>query len=102
MIRDRLTHLCFIGEGDEDPTGLMESAFIAVHEAQPVMKKIYAAQKQGTVPRKIPMEQLIAKALELNVINADEAKQLTRMNELRFSSISVDSFKPGVLSEHSI
>jgi acyl-CoA dehydrogenase len=97
VIRDRLTHLCFIGEGDDDPTGLMESAFVAVHQAQPVMKKIYAAQKQGTVPRKIPMEQLIAKALELNVINADEAKQLTRMNELRFASISVDSFKPGVL-----
>jgi acyl-CoA dehydrogenase len=102
VIRDRVTHLCFIGEGDEDPTGLMESAFIAVHEAQPVMKKIYAAQKQGTVPRKIPMDQLIAKAQELNVINADEAKQLVRMNELRFSSISVDSFKPGVLSKHAI
>lgn len=102
VIRDRLTHLCFIGEGDDDPTGLMESAFVAVHQAQPVMKKIYAAQKQGTVPRKIPMEQLIAKALELNVINADEAKQLTRMNELRFASISVDSFKPGVLSKHSL
>jgi hypothetical protein len=102
VIRDRLTHLCFIGEGDEDPTGLMESAFIAVHEAQPVMKKIYAAQKQGTVPRKVPMEQLIAKALELNVINADEAKQLVRMNELRFASISVDSFKPGVLSDNAI
>jgi acyl-CoA dehydrogenase len=102
VIRDRLTHLCFIGEGDDDPTGLMESAFVAVHQAQPVMKKIYAAQKQGTVPRKIPMDQLIAKALELNVINADEAKQLTRMNELRFASISVDSFKPGVLSKHSL
>jgi len=102
VIRDRLTHLCFIGEGDDDPTGLMESAFIAVHQAQPIMKKIYAAQKQGTVPRKIPMEQLIAKALEINVINADEARQLVRMNELRFSSISVDSFKPGVLSKHSL
>jgi alkylation response protein AidB-like acyl-CoA dehydrogenase len=102
VIRDRLTHLCFIGEGDEDPTGLMESAFIAVHQAQPVMKKIYAAQKQGTVPRKIPMDQLITKALDINVITADEAKQLVRMNELRFSSISVDSFKPGVLSKHSL
>jgi len=102
VIRDRLTHLCFIGEGDEDPTGLMESAFIAVHQAQPVMKKIYAAQKQGSLPRKIPMDQLITKALDINVITADEAKQLVRMNELRFSSISVDSFKPGVLSKHSL
>ena len=102
VIRDRLTHLCFIGEGDEDPTGLMESAFIAVHQAQPVMKKIYAAQKQGSLPRKIPMDQLITKALDINVITADEANQLVRMNELRFSSISVDSFKPGVLSGNAI
>jgi alkylation response protein AidB-like acyl-CoA dehydrogenase len=102
VIRDRLTHLCFIGAGDEDPTGLMESAFIAVHEAQPVMKKIYAAQKQATLPRKIPLDQLIAKAVEAEVINSDEAKQLVRMNELRFSSISVDSFKPGVLSQNAL
>lgn len=102
VIRDRLTHLCFIGEGDEDPTGLMESAFIAVHEAQPIMKKIYAAQKQGTLPRKIPMDQLITKAQESNLISADEAKQLVRMNELRFSSISVDSFKPEVLKKNAL
>lgn len=102
VIRDRLTHLCFIGEGDEDPTGLMESAFVAVHDAQPIMKKIYAAQKQGSLPRKIPMDQLITKALDINVVTADEAKQLVRMNELRFSSISVDSFKPGVLSENAL
>ncbi len=80
----------------------MESAFIAVHDAQPIMKKIYAAQKQGSLPRKIPMDQLIAKALDINVVTADEAKQLVRMNELRFSSISVDSFKPGVLSENAL
>ncbi|WP_288741130.1 acyl-CoA dehydrogenase [uncultured Rheinheimera sp.] len=102
VIRDRLTHLCFIGEGDEDPTGLMESAFVAVHDAQPIMKKIYAAQKQGSLPRKIPMDQLITKALDINVVTADEAKQLVRMNELRFSSISVDSFKPGVLSDNAL
>lgn len=48
------------------------------------------------------MDQLIAKALDINVVTADEAKQLVRMNELRFSSISVDSFKPGVLSEKRV
>ncbi|MFC4656339.1 MULTISPECIES: acyl-CoA dehydrogenase [Rheinheimera] len=102
VIRDRLTHLCFIGEGENDPTGLMESAFIAVHEAQPVMKKIYAAQKQGTIARKLPMDILIEKALEATVISSDEAAQLRVMNKLRFESISVDSFKPGVLSDNAI
>ncbi|MDZ7903620.1 MAG: DUF1974 domain-containing protein [Rheinheimera sp.] len=62
VIRDRLTHLCYIGEGKDDPTGLMEQAFNAVHDAQPTMKKIYQAQKEGKIARKLPLQQTIAKA----------------------------------------
>jgi len=102
VVRDRLTHLCFMGEGENDPTGSMEAAFIAVHQAQPVMKKIYAAQKQGTVARKLPLEQLIDKALVADVITADEAEQLRQMNQLRFAAISVDSFKPGELEARAL
>lgn len=98
VIRDRLTHLCFIGQGEDDATGLMESAFIAMHKAQPVMKKIYQAQRDGKLARKIPLLDSIAQALVLEVISESEATQLTEMNRLRFKSISVDSFKPGVLS----
>jgi alkylation response protein AidB-like acyl-CoA dehydrogenase len=97
VIRDRLTHLCYIGEGKDDPTGLMEQAFVAVHNAQPLMKKIFAAQKEGKIARKLPLQQTIAKALELQVLTDSEAKQLDEMNALRFDAISVDSFKPGEL-----
>ena len=75
---------------------------LAVHAAQPVMKKIYAAQKEGKLARKLPLQQLIAKAAELNVISEAEATQLNEMNELRFDAISVDSFKPGELEAMAI
>ncbi len=97
VIRDRLTHLCYLGASKDDPTGSMEQAFVAVHNAQPLMKKIYAAQKEGKIARKLPLDQTIAKALELQVLTDAEAKQLDEMNALRFDAISVDSFKPGEL-----
>lgn len=97
VIRDRLTHLCYLGTDKDDPTGSMEQAFLAVHQAQPLMKKIYAAQKEGKIARKLPLQQTIAKALELGVLTAAEAAQLDEMNLLRFAAISVDSFKPGEL-----
>ncbi len=55
VIRDRLTHLCYLGTDKHDPTGSMEQAFLAVHQAQPLMKKIYAAQKEGKIARKLPV-----------------------------------------------
>jgi len=102
VIRDRLTHLCYLGEGQDDPTGSMEQAFVAVHQAQPLLKKIAAAQKEGKLARKLPLHVLIAKAAELDVISAEEQAQLETMNALRFSAISVDSFKPGVLEGMAI
>ncbi|MBV2127535.1 acyl-CoA dehydrogenase [Arsukibacterium indicum] len=102
VIRDRLTHLCFIGQGEDDATGLMESAFIAMHKAQPLLKKIYQAQRDGKVGRKLPMAETIEQALAQQVVSDTEAAQLTEMNRLRFKSISVDSFKPGVLSKMAI
>lgn len=97
VIRNRLTHLCYIGEGENDSTGLMEAAFVAVHNAQPLMKKIYQAQREGRLPRKQPLATTINQALEAKVITAVEAEQLHEMNRIRFSSISVDSFEPGAL-----
>ncbi|KKO46050.1 acyl-CoA dehydrogenase [Arsukibacterium ikkense] len=102
VIRDRLTHLCYIGQAEDDATGLMEAAFSAMHKAQPLMKKIYQAQREGKLARKLPLLDSIAQALQLAVISEAEAAQLTEMNRLRFKSISVDSFKPGVLSAMAI
>ncbi len=102
VIRDRLTHLCYIGTDENDATGLMESAFVAMYDAQPLMKKIYQAQREGKLPRKQPLEQTIEQAKAAGIISAEEAQQLSRMNTLRFSAISVDSFKAGSLEAKAI
>ena len=102
VVRDRLTHLCYIGADENDATGLMESAFIAMYEAQPLMKKIYQAQRNGQLPRKQPLEHTIVQAQDAGIITAEEAQQLNKMNELRFSAISVDSFAAGTLEAMAI
>ena len=102
VVRDWLTNLCYIGADETDATGLMESAFIAMYEAQPLMKKIYQAQRNGQLPRKQPLEHTIVQAQDASIITAEEAQQLNRMNELRFSAISVDSFAAGTLEAMAI
>ncbi len=102
VIRDRLTHLCYLGEGENDPTGSMEQAFLAVHAAQPLMKKIFQAQKDGKIARKLPLDVTINKAAEAGVLSAEEVAQLEKMNKLRFAAISVDSFKPGDLESRAL
>ncbi|WP_031565125.1 acyl-CoA dehydrogenase [Rheinheimera texasensis] len=102
VIRDRLTHLCYLGEGENDPTGSMEQAFLAVHAAQPLMKKIFQAQKDGKIARKLPLDVTISKAAEAGVLSAEEVAQLEQMNKLRFAAISVDSFKPGELEARAL
>ena len=102
VVRDRLTHLCFIGADENDATGLMESAFVAMHDAQPLMKKIYKAQREGKLARKLPLLQTIEQAAAAEVITTAEAEQLVKMNALRFSAISVDSFSPGTLEGFAV
>jgi hypothetical protein len=102
VIRDRLTHLCYLGEGESDATGSMEQAFLAVHAAQPLMKKIFQAQKDGKIARKLPLDVTIARAAEVGLLSADEVTQLEQMNRLRFAAISVDSFKPGELEARAL
>ena len=102
VVRDRLTHLCYIGAEENDATGLMESAFVAMHNAQPLMKKIYQAQREGKLARKLPLLQTIELAQEAAVITATEAGQLVKMNTLRFSAISVDSFAAGTLEAMAV
>ena len=87
VVRDRLTHLCYIGADENDATGLMESAFVAMHAAQPLMKKIYQAQREGKLARKLPLLQTIALAKEAaasrlawsNMVSKSSAFQITRI-----------------------
>ncbi|GGO69964.1 acyl-CoA dehydrogenase [Bowmanella pacifica] len=97
VMRDRLTHLCYIGENADDAVGIVENAFVAMHEMVPVEKKILAAQKQKLIPRKLPFATTLELALEKGVISEHEAEQLKRADALRRDALSVDNFAPGEL-----
>ncbi|MFC6440252.1 acyl-CoA dehydrogenase [Pseudobowmanella zhangzhouensis] len=103
VMRDRLSHLCYLGNGrEDDPVGMIEDAFIAMHDVVPVEKKIFAAQKDGTIPRKTVFATTIANALEAGVISEHEASQLKRAESLRVKAIATDSFKPEVLTSLAV
>ncbi len=96
VMRERLTHLCYVGEGDE-PVAIMENAFIAMCDVLPIEKKIQTAQKDKVIPRKLGFAVTVEKALEASVITEHEAEQLRRAEKLRIEAMAVDSFAPGVL-----
>lgn len=102
VIRDRLTHLCFIGSGENDPTAIMEQAFVAMHQTGPIMKKLTQAQRNGVLPRKQALQQTIEQALAAGVLTSDEADALRQMDILRVKAINVDSFKAGSLEKNTI
>lgn len=102
VFRDRLTHLCYIGEGENDTTGHMERAFLAMVEADATFKKITRAQKEGKVPRKLPIDETINLAHEAKVISDTEAEQLRRADKLRWEAINVDSFSKESLAQGGI
>ncbi|WAJ69002.1 acyl-CoA dehydrogenase [Catenovulum adriaticum] len=97
--REKITHLCYIGKGENDPTRVMESAFIAMQKCQPIELKISAAQKNNKIPRRVPFVEAIELALTANIINEDEAKQIRDAEKLRQSAIAVDSFSAEQLSK---
>lgn len=93
VARDRLTPLCHVGSGDE-PVAIMEQAFLAMNEGASYQSAISAAQKAGTLPRRLPLDQLIDLAASQGVLTPEQAKRMRDSDELRRRAIAVDSFKP--------
>jgi acyl-CoA dehydrogenase len=95
--RDRLTALCYVGKDDADPVGLMERAFLAMVAVQPYEKKLVQAQKEGKLPRKMALPELVDAALSQSILSKDEADKLLAADALRYEAIQVDNFAPGEL-----
>ncbi|MGR5177259.1 acyl-CoA dehydrogenase [Vibrio mediterranei] len=90
--RDRLTHLCYVGKDDSDSIGLLESAFVAMHDIKGLEKKLAAGVKAGTVARKGLLRDRLAQALEAKVLTAEEVAQIEAADALRYRAIQVDHF----------
>ncbi|MGL5320870.1 MAG: acyl-CoA dehydrogenase, partial [Aeromonas veronii] len=99
--RDRLTALCYVGKDEADPVGLMERAFQAMVAVQPYEKKLVQAQKEGKLPRKLALPELVAAALAGSILSKDEADKLLAADALRYEAIQVDNFAPGELEGFS-
>ena len=94
VFRDRLTHLCYLGESEDDPTGSMERAFIAMFEGDKIFKNIVKAQRAGQLESGLPLAQTVKQACEKAIIDEQQAEQLLAAEKLRWDAINVDSFTP--------
>lgn len=94
ITRERHTFLSYWREDEKDVTGHMELAFLAMHELEPVYKRLKKAQKAGELAPDLAGEVLVEQALKSELIDSEEAAQLTRCERLRMRAIAVDSFAP--------
>ncbi|PMJ92830.1 acyl-CoA dehydrogenase [Vibrio sp. 10N.261.55.A7] len=90
--RDRLTHLCYVGESEDDSVGLMEKAFLAMYGIKSLERKLNKAVKAGTVVRKAPLAEKLAQALAADVLTQDEVDEIVAADKLRYKAIQVDDF----------
>ena len=103
VMRDRLSFLCYVGEEDEDLTGHMEKAFVAMTEGDTIFRKIMLAQKKGEMDAKLPLYEAIEQACDKAIITSDEAEQLKQADRLRWQAINVDSFtKEGFATDNLV
>ena len=98
-LRDRISALCFWQEQEQDPIGRVELAFRAMLAVQPLEKRLHDAQKQGSLPPKLPLAELIPLAHTAGVISEAEATALREAERLRYAALQVDSFAPGELEQ---
>lgn len=89
--RERLAAGVYLSQDENDPIGSLETALRAVIAAEAVEGKIRAAQKEGTITRRVA-DDPAGQALTKGVINAAEARVLERAQQLRRKAIMVDDF----------
>ncbi|MCQ8877540.1 acyl-CoA dehydrogenase [Pseudoalteromonas shioyasakiensis] len=95
VFRNRLTHLCYVDENAG--TGVMENAFIAMHDTANAFKRLKKWQREGTLNRNADIATAINDAIEKQLITAEEGQRLSDANELRKQAIAVDNYKEGEL-----
>ncbi|MCJ8270527.1 MAG: acyl-CoA dehydrogenase, partial [Psychrosphaera sp.] len=93
IMRERLSHLCYLGEAEDDITGSMERAYEGMVEADLIFKPIIAAQKAGEMEKGLPVADTVAQALSRKLITQQQADTLLAVEKLRWAAISVDSFE---------
>ena len=89
--RKRLVAGVFVPQDESDPVAALESALLAVIEAEPIGAKIRAAREEGVIAGRFP-DEIIEEALARDVITAEEKAVMERARKLRRKAIMVDDF----------
>lgn len=89
--RDRLTHLCYIGDENSN-IGLIEAAFLAMYAIRDLEAKLVKGAKDGNIDRKAPLEIKLAQSLEANILTQNEVDKIKQAEKLRIRAIQVDHF----------
>jgi acyl-CoA dehydrogenase len=89
--RDRLTAGIHIPTDVNQALGRLERAFLLSAQSEPILQAIKTASHAGQLPSGKP-EQLVAIALELGVIQTDQAELVWQAEAARKDAIQVDAF----------
>ena len=103
--RNRLTRLVYREPGEYCPLGRMEEAFHKICAVEELERKVMKAAKDHVL-KSLTFRDQIAEALNLEILTAEEAKQLEEAEIARQEVIKVDDFaddelrRPTATSEH--
>ena len=100
--RERLSHLCYIGDKDDDPVAIIERAFVAMHEVKGIERALAKATKSGEIPRKVPLKDKLEIALSAGIITEQDVEKMHNAEQLRQKAIQVDHFAAAHFKKSSL
>ena len=101
-VRNLLSQHVYIADNKDDPVTQMEQAWHGWRSVQPLIKKITAAVKQGTMTRQKRLAKSILEAYEKSVITAAEKEQCDQVLADIWQAIQVDEFEPNQLARTDV
>jgi len=90
--RDRLTTGIYIPDNTSEPLGRLDDALIKTVRAEPIEKRLRAAQQTGQLASDIELKEQLVLACTLGIITEQEADWVDMANQARLAVIQVDDF----------
>jgi acyl-CoA dehydrogenase len=94
--RKRLTDGIFISDKASNPVGILELALPRVIATEPLERRLLKAKVAGKLVA-VDMQDQLEKAVELSIITAEEAKELSAVRAMVTEIIAVDEFESSYL-----
>jgi acyl-CoA dehydrogenase len=92
-LREVLTPICYIGKTERDPLAIIERAFLAQIEAEPILSKLRKTQLKKEAIEGLSIAEMAKNAYNEGVISVAEQNQLIALDELLRDAVAVDEFK---------